>query len=147
MSVVSATQFGSHVRFTNYGEYATANDGDGMLKGEALIGYDQDIYPVSHAEVLELARHAAVKDIEHGNITYPPSVELTLGLSSDFYNTYLCDSGYDRIEATDRYVAMVVDLLDEKQNEGAPVRGFSNEKQIRAYVESAHERALELTQV
>lgn len=147
MSTVSAKEFGNKVRFTGYGEYLKANDGDGMLKGETLTAGEQDVYFATDSEVLAAARHAAAKDIEYGSVTYPPSIERTLELADDFYATYLFDSGYDRVEAKDRYVAMVIELLEQKQKEGADVRAFESEEAVRDYVESVHSQALELASV
>lgn len=136
-----ASQYGNNTDVSRYRDILTAQDGNGDTFGEQPnVVWHAEMFPVTQEEVELLARHSARKDVEFGNISFPPDLEVALKLANNFFDTYLCDTGENRIEMIDRYVAVLIEELADNER----AQSLDDEDKIKQYVYAVHEQAEEL---
>lgn len=141
MATRFASEYGNHTDVSRFGDILKARDGNGDTYGEAPFAvWTSEIFPITPEEVETLARARAQIDVKMGNITFPPDPEVAIQLATEFYDVYLCDTGENRVEMTDRYVAM---LIEELEN-GEKTKSFEAEEDVEQYVHTAHQQAEEL---
>ena len=140
MAYVSARKFGSQRYTSMYGDKLVASDGNGDLAdySENLAADIKAPKFVTPEEFNLLVTHSAKRDIALSGITYPPDVELTIQLASNFYETYLDDTDIDRTTAIDVYVTILIELLESAEK--STYR--PTEEAVAQYVIAVHEHAL-----
>ncbi|GEM_PF-1537953 len=106
----------------------------------------QSIDFVTEEELELLITSGAKKDIEQGEISFPPEIESALRLATEFYDTYLADiSDLDRVEVIDRYVAKLIELLEavSQSTDSEPEEADKAEPvDVATYVRKVHALAL-----
>lgn len=106
------------------------NQTEAVPFGESLIDHDEGFYddlrveidegyvfPVAPDELHQLIEASVARDIAADTLTYPPDPEQTLRLATEFYETYLYDTGLDKVEVIDRYIVGLIEALEAQHGD------------------------------
>lgn len=111
-----------------------------LLEGELTVVQSAEgptaLELVTEEELSTLIHHGVMHDIELNQLTYPPAVDEVVRKASEFYEVYLQDTNTDRVEVIDRYVAGLIDSLEELNSLNLP------DEEVEEYVIKAHNRII-----
>lgn len=91
-------------------------------EGVDIIQYEGEL--VSEQDRDQLIDHSVAAVVESGTISHPPTLEddlMMLRLATEFYETYLFDTQFDKVDIENRYIARLIEALDEKHQHHTPV--------------------------